>query len=232
MKHKSDFASRLCTKLDLVYRSYEVYASVFPSKDEAPSWYKNYLLTTHSIIRASVPLMQAAYDRCGDGLQKERDLLHELREYYKKHIQEEMNHDEWLLDDLESIGVPRCKSLSKRPSQAVAELVGSQYYWIFHWHPVSLLGYILYLEGNPSRKEEIDKLREVTGFPGGAFRTMVKHSDLDPHHRDELNELLESLPLTTEHEEWITSNCLNTANRVIDIMYQVKPMDAVQPAHF
>jgi hypothetical protein len=44
-----------------------------------------------------------------------------------------MNHDEWLLDDLESIGVSRQESLLLKPLQTVAELVGRQYYWIYYW---------------------------------------------------------------------------------------------------
>ncbi len=79
--------------------------------------------------------------------------MFELGEYYKKHIQEEMNHDEWILNDLQSIGVPHEESLSRKPLQSVAELVGSQYYWIYHWHPVCLLGYISFLEGDPPTRE-------------------------------------------------------------------------------
>ena len=71
-----------------------------------------------------------------------------------------MNHDERLLDDLESIGVSRQESLLRKPLQTVAELVGSQYYWIYYWHPVCLLGYISFLEGDPPKKELIDQLQK------------------------------------------------------------------------
>ena len=225
MKYKSDFGTRLRIKLNLIYSTYQENTTPVPQKEGASSWYANYLLTTHSIIRASVPLMQTAYQRCRNGLQQERELLNKLREYYKKHIQEEMNHDKWLLDDLDSIGITHHESLARKPLQIVAELVGSQYYLIFHWHPVCLLGYISYLEGNPPQKETVDQLQQITGFPESAFRTMTKHSDLDPHHRDELTELLESLPLTTEHEQWITSNALYTANKLIDIRREAVRMN-------
>ncbi len=49
---------------------------------------------------------------------------------------------------------------------------------------------------------------------------MVKHSDLDLNHRDELNELLDKLPLDKQHEQWITYNALYSANKLLEIRNQ------------
>ena len=187
------------------------------AKRSAPK-FKDYLLTMHTIIRASVPLMQAAHETCKH---KQDDMMAELGKYYARHSIEEANHDEWLLDDLEAIGISRQDSLSRNPSVAVAELVGSQYYWIYHWHPVSLLGYISVLEGFPPQKRQIDRLRKNTGYPEAAFRTIVKHSGLDPGHRDDLNDLIDALPRATKQEQWITSNALYTADKLAQIMKSV-----------
>jgi hypothetical protein len=135
--------------------------------------------------------------------------------------EEEMRHDEWLLNDLETIGVSRHESLSKKPSQAVAEMVESQYYWIYHWHPICLLGYISFLEGDPPQRKLIDQLQEITGYPKTAFRTIAKHSYLDPDHRDHLNKLLDALPLSTTFENWITSNALYSANKFSEIVKSI-----------
>jgi hypothetical protein len=211
---KESFSRKLRLKLNFLYnmRNADYH---FSSICESQIGFKDYLLSMHSIMRASVPLMQAAYMQCdtlSDGKVKDQ-----LKEYFERHSLEEQNHDEWLLDDLESIGVPRQQSLSRKPSQAAVELVGSQYYWIYHWHPLSLLGYISYLEGNPPKKDYIETLQKMTGYPDTAFRTMLKHSDLDPRHRDDLDEVLDSLPLTDEHKQWITSNALYTASKLLDI---------------
>lgn len=219
MNYKTSFAIRLRFKLEFASVSDEATITSL-SKQNVRSWFKEYLIVTHSIIRSSVPLMQVAYDRCMC-MEGERKLLNPLSEYYKKHIIEEKNHDDWLLDDLESTGVPRKESLFRKPTQGVAELVGSQYYWIYYWHPVCLLGYISFLEGNPPKKQIIDHLRKISGYPDTAFRTIVKHSTLDPHHRDELNNLLESLPLTRNQEEWITSNALYSARKLLEVRNQV-----------
>jgi heme oxygenase-like protein len=213
--HKVSFSSILRFKLNVVSQMGEVDSNLQPLHD-ASTWFKNYLFLNHSIIRSSVPLMQAAHKQCKE-LQNEEELMIGLAKYYEKHSFEELYHDEWLLEDLESIGIPRKESLSREPSQSVAELVGSQYYWIYHWHPVCLIGYISFLEGNPPTKQSIDQLQEATGYPKAAFRTLLKHSDLDPHHRDDLNDLLDLLPLTERHKEWITCNALYSANKILEV---------------
>jgi hypothetical protein len=214
MSYNTPFSSRLRLKLDLAYGA-ERFDSPRSFTYMSASWYIDYLVTTYSIIRASVPLMRAAYEQC-KSMKKENRMV-ELQAYYEKHIQEELYHDEWLLEDLQSIGQRREIALTHEPPQEIAELVGSQYYWIYHWHPVCLLGYISVLEGNPPKMETILKLKDSTGFPDSAFRTLIKHSTLDPHHRDDLNTLLDTLPLSPLQEKWVTSNSLYTANKLWEI---------------
>jgi pyrroloquinoline quinone (PQQ) biosynthesis protein C len=160
--------------------------------------YPEYLFTSHCIIRASVPLMeagrQAAARLDGDAVAADVD------RYLAGHIGEESEHDEWLLDDMAALGLARQGILSRPPSPTIASLVGSQYYWILHYHPVALLGYISLLEGYPPIPDEIEQLRVRTGFPPEAFRTLMRHAELDPGHRDELNGVLDRLPLSREQE--------------------------------
>jgi hypothetical protein len=120
--------------------------------------------------------------------------------YLERHIEEELGHDEWVLEDLEVLGVERSSVLSRVPTPAVACLVGAQYYWILHFHPVVVLGYLAVFEGHPSAPPLIEQLRTRTGFPAAAFRTLEEHSELDSAHREELDRVIDSLPLSSEHE--------------------------------
>jgi Iron-containing redox enzyme len=169
-----------------------------PAKD-VRKWYVNEMIKMYSIMRASVPLMAKAE------LESVSKDIPELTEYYNRHIQEEMHHDEWLLDDLESIGIDPERV---KKSTTGKELVGTQYYFIYHQHPVSLMGYIAFLEGNPPKVEAIDRLQKLTKFPDTAFRVMRKHSTLDIHHKKELDDTLDSLPLTEQYKEWIAANAV------------------------
>jgi hypothetical protein len=171
--------------------------------------FPHYLFRIHSIIRASVPVMEAA---CEVARSRAADdpAAAALASYLEQHIPEERHHDEWLLDDLEVLGISRAAVGVRIPSPTVAALVGSQYYWIRHYHPIAVMGYIAVLEGNPPTEEFAAGLIARTGLPPRAFRTIIKHARLDPHHRDDLNDALDAMPLAPEHEELVTVSALET----------------------
>jgi hypothetical protein len=190
--------------------------------------YPEYLFTSHCVIRASVPLMEAALARARET--RETDPVStKLAPYFEEHIDEERDHDEWLLDDLDVLGHDRAAILARPPSPTIASLVGAQYYWVFHYHPVTLLGYISLLEGYPPSPELIERLVDGTGYPRDAFRTMIAHAELDPGHRDELKELLDSLPLTPEQSVAVGFSAICTVDtfaRAIDEVVEEFPVAA------
>lgn len=137
-----------------------------------------------------------------------------LAAYLEKHIMEEKDHDEWFLEDLEVLGWDRSTILSRPPSSTVAALVGAQYYWVLHYHPVALLGFLTSLESHPPTRELIDELIVRTGHSPRAFRTLIEHADLDPHHEKELYELIDALPLTREQSEVLGLSGMHTLHLV------------------
>jgi pyrroloquinoline quinone (PQQ) biosynthesis protein C len=173
--------------------------------------YPEYLFTSHCIIRSSVPLMKAARSRAQQ-LAASDPMSEALAAYFDEHIPEELDHDEWLLDDLEVLGVERETVLARPPLPTVASLVGAQYYWILHYHPVALLGYIALFEGYPPSVEMVDRLVERTGYDRAAFRTMLAHAELDPGHREELDDLLDSLELTSEQSAVVGLSAIWSTN--------------------
>jgi hypothetical protein len=188
--------------------------------------YADYLFTSHCIVRASVPLMETA-------LQQSRvagptdPVAAELAEYLEDHIPEELHHDEWLLDDLETLGIDRSAVLVRPPSPTVAALVGAQYYWIFHYHPVALLGYIEVLEGYPPLEDEIDDLISRTGHSRQAFRTLIGHAGLDPQHADELNSVLDHLHVTPEQSTVMGLSAMQTVHLLAEAVDEVVGESAV-----
>ena len=181
--------------------------------------YPRYLVMAHTKVRASVPLMEAA-------LAAARRLPDDpvaviLAEYLERHIPEERGHDDWLLADLEFIGIPRDQVCSLVPSPAVAALVGAQYYWIQHVHPVGLLGYIGLLEGYPPARQDIERMRQATGYGPEAFRTLLLHADLDPRHGAELDDLLDSLPLTDLHRNVMGLSAISSVQMCAQALQEV-----------
>jgi hypothetical protein len=176
--------------------------------------YPEYLITSHGIVRASVPLMETARrvvasEWLSDGTTEP------LTTYLDEHIPEERDHDEWLLADLEVLGVDRASVVRRQPSASVAALVGSQYYWIHHHHPIALLGYICLLEGYPPVADDVERLIDRTRLDRAAFRTLLHHAELDPGHGEELFATIDALPLTPDHSAAIGVSAIASAHHLM-----------------
>ena len=189
-----------------------------------------FLVLMHQVVRASVPLMEAASERASS-LSMSDPVAQLLRDYLRTHIQEEANHDTWLLEDLAVAGLSEADVRARPPSSSVAAMCGSQYYWIYHHHPVALLGYIRLLEGNPPSLDHIDSLQRNSGLPEPVFRTYRMHGELDPHHLQEFDDMFDALPLTRAQLKLVLSSAVYTAhmmsNCLGEILSEVEPRQAV-----
>ncbi|OCP35781.1 hypothetical protein BC360_27230 [Ensifer sp. LC163] len=182
-----------------------------------------FLVLLHQIMRASVPLMQSAAVRC-DQLEGTDKLAALLGEYYRHHTSEELHHDTWALEDLEAAGCDPRRVLSITPSVEVARLVGSQYYWLQHHHPLMLLGYIAVLEAFPPADSVIDEIRDRSCLPNSTFRTLRIHGDLDPTHSAEIDHTFDTLPLDQEHLEMVGLSVLHSCDALAASVRALRPL--------
>jgi hypothetical protein len=163
-----------------------------------------------------VPLMEAALARARE-LAPEDRVAPGLADYLEKHIPEEMHSDEpggATLDDLAALGVDDDR-LRKPPRPEIAALIGAQYYWIFHHHPVALLGF-LELEAFHPHTPTLELLQQRTGLPREGFRQLFIHAKLDVAHARDLHRVIDALPLELEHEQLIGLSALQS----IDLLAQ------------
>lgn len=195
-------------------------AARFWDNPDLRTLYPRYLVALHTVIRASVPLMRTARAVTAE---RYLDLPcgRPLAAYLDKHISEEMWHDDWLLDDLERLGVPRVAATGHVPSRTVTAMVGAQYYYIHHVHPAVFLGYIAVLEGYPPAEDLAKTAAERTGYPITAFRTLRKHANLDPQHCRDLDAVLDMIPLDPTAHAMIRANSLQTADYLIQLVTEI-----------
>jgi len=180
--------------------------------------YPRYLRTMHGVIRASVPLMDLAARRCAERASTDPvadPVAGPLRQYLLEHIEQERGHDDWLLADLAVLD--RSPGPPPAATSAVARLVGAQYYWIEHHHPVALLGYIAVMEGNAPSAALPAWLANRAGVPAAALRAVREHADLDGGHTDAVYDLLNRLPLTTAQAHAVAVSGLHTVDALITI---------------
>jgi hypothetical protein len=199
---------RLRSKIELVLPDLTATGRALVDHPRLAELYPPYLFALHCMMRAGVPLMEAARARALP-LGPDDPVAAGLVPYFDHHIPEE-RHPHWPLEDLEVLGYPRATVLARIPSPTVAALVGAQYYWIEHYHPVALLGYLEVAEGYPPTKELVAELIAKTGYPRSAFRAMARHAALDLRHRRDLHRMIDGLPLTPTQEALIGLSAIQT----------------------
>ena len=188
--------ARLKFKTDLAVMQYSPLVQQLMFGSRLSDVLVEYLIMLHGIIRATEGLFQAAIDEANRRWLDGEEGCKGLAEYLAMHKEEEVEHAQWLLEDMEAMGVSREQVLSRRPKAEVAALAGSQYYWIHHYHPAMFLGYLLALEGYPMKAADLAHFKQVSGFPDEAFRTLALHADLDIDHLAELFQFLETCSLS------------------------------------
>jgi hypothetical protein len=213
-------SGRLRAKLDLAYPVLRAQAERIWSSPVVRDLYPAYLRAMHTVVRSAVPLIEAARDRAA-ALAPNDAVATGLVAYLTRHAGEEAGHDQWLLEDLKATGADPEEPLRAIPSARVATLVGAQYYWLRHHHPVSLLGHMAAIEGYHPPMGFAKRLGELTGYPDEAFRAIARHERLDIHHKRALYTALDELPLTPEHETMIGLSGLHTMQGAIDVLAEV-----------
>ncbi|MGA2590980.1 MAG: iron-containing redox enzyme family protein [Bryobacteraceae bacterium] len=199
----------------------------FWSQADVAARYPELLFHIHCVVRATVPAMETAR-RNAEARSPADPVATAMAAYLARHIPEELHHDDWLLDDLESLGVARETVLRRVPSPAAAALVGSLYYWALHAHPVAWMGYAAVTEGHPPSADYLVSVMRRTGLPQEGFRTYLKHAQLDPHHSREMYAALDAMPLTREQSSLLGVVAFQTIHHVAGLF---AALTGPQPPH-
>jgi hypothetical protein len=190
-------------------------ARLFEAPDLAAR-YPYYLRAMHNIVCATVPLMEESMRLLAAA--DDDPLAAPLLEYYGGHVDEERGHDDLVLEDLAALDLPASFVTDRPPFLGATVLVGTQYYWIRHVHPVVLLGHVFVFEGFPMSEGRVDQLAATTGLPDAAFGSLHLHSALDAEHRQDLLALLDRLPIPPTLEAAIGLNALATIRHAAALM--------------
>ena len=213
-------SQRLRRKIDLVTPPFALACQQVFGHARIADVLPRYLVRTHSIIRTTVPLMEMAIRRA-QTMAGTDPVAQGVAEYLTRHVEEERHHDDWLMEDLKLMGLERDAIHAGVPTSTIASLAGAQYYWVLHVHPLALLGYLAFMEAFPPSPSLVDRLIQGTGFQRRAFRTMILHGELDAGHRDELDQTLDSLPLSRDHEALLGLSAISTADLLSSSLHEV-----------
>ena len=196
----------------------------------------SFLIQLHRVMQSGISLMRTAKD-CARSLPDD-PVASRAATYLEMHIEEEKDHDQWLLSDIESLGIAPADVLSATPLPAVVSLLGAQYFWMFHMHPVAIFGYLIVLEGYPPLVHQLEQIRQNTGLPATAFRCLKSHAENDPEHIDSLNRTLDNMPLTPDQSKYLALSAFHTIDAVASILEELleahaasSHSDVLSPSH-
>ena len=182
--------------------------------------FDEYLLQTYHYIVASVPLMEFARGHLRSNTPGE------LNHYLAEHIEEERDHDKWLLDDLDRVGFNADAVRDNAPCDAVISMIGRVYYLVAFVDPVAILGHIYALESSPPTNDVLDSIAQNLGIPPEALSTLRAHGENDIAHRQELFDFMNQLDLTERQRSLVIDTALNTLASLIGMFQHVLERDA------
>ena len=102
--------------------------------------YVDFLSQAYHHVKHTVPLLMAV----GARLPEDKEWL---REAVAEYIEEELGHQEWILNDIAACGFDKEAVRASRPSAATELMVAYAYDTIHRVNPVGFFGMVLVLEG-------------------------------------------------------------------------------------
>jgi hypothetical protein len=211
----------LRSRLDLVQPALDAASAQLWRAEGLAARYRVYLRVMYDVTRASVPLMERAARLCAQ-VEGQDAVAAPLLRYLESHAREEFGHDDWVRDDLAELGDTHFPD--SLPSITVARLVGAQYYWMEHHHPVSVLGYIAVMESAAPRSGVAGWIADTADVPDAALRTVREHADLDGGHTAAVLHLLDSLPLSAAQSQAAAVSGMHTAHGLIALYEHISQL--------
>jgi pyrroloquinoline quinone (PQQ) biosynthesis protein C len=150
--------------------------------------YQAFLVEAYHHVKHTVPLLMA----CGSRLPERLEWLREAIVHY---IEEEVGHQEWILNDLHCLGVDKEQVRHGKPALATELMVSYAYDAVARGNPVSLFGMVYTLEKTSSTIATFAAGKIVTslGLPSKAMSYMVSHGSLDQVHMQDFERLMNRL---------------------------------------
>jgi len=182
------FFADLVTRTDEDRRAFETHPTVVDAvaKGMSVERYRALLLELYHVVWHFNPVCAAAASRLSDTWQPIRHFLYE-------HMHEEMGHENWVLNDLEAVGVMASDARAHAPGAHTLALNGYNYWAADRRHPLSALGMLYALEviasvyGGPFAAAIRESLL-LDGERGVSF--IGSHASLDAEHMAELRQVL------------------------------------------
>lgn len=139
--------------------------------------YVGFLSQAYHHVKHTVPLMMA----CGSRLTDSQEWL---RVALAEYIEEEIGHQEWILNDIAACGADAEAVRRSRPNFTTELMVAYAYDTIARGNPLGFFGMVNVLEGTSIQLADMaaGAIQKSLGLPKKAFSYLSSHGALDVGH--------------------------------------------------
>lgn len=139
--------------------------------------YVTFLGQAYHHVRHTVPLLMG----CGYRLP---DRMNWLRKAIGEYIEEEVGHEEWILDDIRACGADAEEARTARPFPATELMVAYAYDTVQRRNPIGMFGMVFVLETTSAAlaSSAAGAIQDGLKLPKTAFRYLTSHGSLDQEH--------------------------------------------------
>ncbi len=118
-----------------------------------------------------------------------------LRRPVAEYIDEEIGHEEWILNDIAAAGGDAEAVRKSRPGLPAEVMVAYAYDLVNRGNPAAFFGMVFVLEGTSVAMalNAADRIQQALGLPDAAFSYLRSHGTLDQEHTRHLAELVEKM---------------------------------------
>ena len=157
--------------------------------------YLAFLAQAYHHVKHTTPLLMA----CGSRVPHDREWL---RDAMAEYVDEEVGHQEWILNDIAVCGGDPEVVRHEAPGAAAELMVAYAYHTIDRGNPVGFLGMVLVLEGTSVSvaTDAADSLQRNLKLPKKAFSYLSSHGSLDLSHMDFYRKLVNRLESDSDQQ--------------------------------
>lgn len=150
--------------------------------------YIAYLTEAYHHVRHTTPLLMTA----GGRLTQEQNAI---RKAFAEYIEEEIGHEEWILNDIAACGADKEAARHSCPNRATELMVAYAYDSVTRGNPVSFLGMVFVLEGTSTSlaTHAAEVMMESLGLKRNCFSYLLSHGALDIEHMKFFEKLVNTI---------------------------------------
>lgn len=157
--------------------------------------YQAFLTEAYHHVKHTVPLLMAVGSR-----------LSSAQEYYREaiaeYIEEELGHQEWVLNDIAATGADKEQVRHGTPRLATELMVAYAYDTVLRGNPLAFFGMVLVLEGTSVNLATgaAEIIQQQLQLPNKAFSYLRSHGSLDIEHLSFFEKLMDTISDATDQQ--------------------------------